>query len=287
MTLKTSVRTKILNNRIGSLLLLSIAPLSLNVRALNRIFAGIVRHGAAVPADGSRAFSATASNRASIRVRILRNRQTVTGSGGDLNGFRLANVPPTPHNIPRVRISFRVSTSNVLRISTLSGNANHTRDVHVAGAKNLDTDRIRQVHRSTRIFTSRSDHHHRMTSLTGRTSTLFCDCRTALQSRNNDVSTTAHASLSRGTTRLHRTVTSPTVRPGALRRRLSTLRATLFTIKSDLCHRTDSSSISLSISISIPTCACTGSSSSNSPNSSCSSSLNLSTAIATSCRTVS
>lgn len=189
MTMNTTVRKKMLANRMGSILLLSIAPLSLNVRAVNNMVAGLVRTGAAVPAGGSRAFAATISGRPSMRVRMLRNRHSLTGSGGSVNHFRLSKVPTTRHNIPRVRIAFSVSTGNVLGMSTGSGKANGMRDVHVRTSDNLDSSRMGHVGRRTRTGTRTSGGRGRHVSGLGRTSDVVFRARGRLGSLNSGLPT--------------------------------------------------------------------------------------------------
>lgn len=239
MTINTTVRNNMLTNRIGSVLLLSIAPLSLNMRALNNIVAGLVAHGAAVPAGGSRIFSATRSNRAGIRVGILRNRHRVTTSGGDLKAFRLSNVPPTPHNIPRVRIVFSVSTGNVLGIATGSGKANGRRAVAVSKTSALSSGRISHVIGSTRTGTTTSGRHHRHVSLGGRTSSLTCRTRGRLTSVNSGIPTTSGRGTRKRVGRLGSTVTTRGFSAvGALARRL---RRALCNVDAGLCRRTNNS----------------------------------------------
>ncbi len=188
ITLNTYVRNNILANRIRSLILLSMAPLSLNVRAVNNMFAGVVREGAAVPAGGDRMFSATTSDRADIRIRILRNRHRVTTCGGALNEFDLGGVPPTPHNIPRVRIAFSVSTGNVIRMATGSLKANGSRSIAVASDAGLSSRSVRGTIGRTRRFTTRSGGGGRGISIGGATSGLICRARGALARLKSGVS---------------------------------------------------------------------------------------------------
>ncbi len=191
ITMNTSVRNTVLGGRtnINSVMLLSIAPLSVNVRAVNNIVAGLVSTGAAVPYGGDRIFDATTSGRARIAVRMLRNRHPVTTRGGSVNRFGLANVTPTHHNVPRVRIAFSVSTGNVLGISTGSGTANGRRTVHVRTSSNLDGSRVSHVGTRTRTGTSTSGGRHREISGVGRTSSVVFRARGRLGRLNSGVPT--------------------------------------------------------------------------------------------------
>lgn len=195
MTVNTTIRNNILANSIGSMLLLSIAPLSLNVRAVNNIVAALVTGGAAVPAGRDRIFSATRSGRSTMAVRILRNRHGHTTSGGSLNRFGLSNVGPTPHNVPRVRIAFSVSTSNVLRISTGSGGDNGRRGVAVGTSSNLGRSRVRGVMHSTRTGTRTSHGFRRLMRAHGRNSRLLRDAHGRIRRTNSGLPTSSGATV--------------------------------------------------------------------------------------------
>lgn len=195
MTINTTMRNTILASRVGNIMLLSIAPLSVNVRALNNIVAGLVSTGAAVPTHGDRAFSATTSGRARMAVRILRNRHPVTTRGGSVNRFGLANVTPTHHNMPRVRMAFSVSTGNVLGMSTGSGTANGRRTVHVRTSDNLDGRRVSGVGTRTRTGTRTSGGRHRGVSGLGRTSDVVFSARGRLGRLNSGLPTSGGTSV--------------------------------------------------------------------------------------------
>lgn len=236
ITVNTTVRTNMLNNRIRKLLLLSMAPLSLNIRAVNNIVAGVVSEGAAVPAGGDRVFSATTSGRARIRVGILRNRHRFTHSGGRLNLFTLAKVTPTVHNVPRVRIAFSVSTGNVIGMSTGSLNANGRRGVAVDGSASVDGRSVSGTIGRTRRFTTRSGGHHRTISTGGRTRGVICRTRGLIDRDNSGVPRSSGGTVGAGITTLGRTVSgSSTTLVNATGR---SLRGALGSTTTGLCRRT-------------------------------------------------
>ncbi len=99
------------------ILLLDVTPLSFGIETLGGVMTKIVERNTTIPAERSQVFSTAADSQTSVEIAVYQGEREMAKDNRKLAGFTLADIPPAPRGIPKIKVSFNIDANGILSVS--------------------------------------------------------------------------------------------------------------------------------------------------------------------------
>eukprot|EP00833_Pecoramyces_ruminatium_P012583 jgi/Orpsp1_1/1186615/evm.model.d7180000051974.1 len=112
------VKEKVKEN-INSLQLSNNIPLTLGIQTNEEIMTPIIMRNSSIPTKISYITTTTQDNQTSILFKIYEGERPLTKYNYYLDEFYITGIPPAPHGIPNIEITFDIEENGILRVSAI------------------------------------------------------------------------------------------------------------------------------------------------------------------------
>lgn len=105
------------DEKLDSLLLLDVTPLSLGVETAGEVMTAIIPRGSTVPIKKTQVFSTAADNQPGCTICVFEGERKFTKDCNQLGKFDLRGIPPMPRGMPQIEITYEVDVNGILNVS--------------------------------------------------------------------------------------------------------------------------------------------------------------------------
>jgi L1 cell adhesion molecule like protein len=105
------------DEKLDSLLLLDVTPLSLGVETAGEVMTAIIPRGSTVPIKKTQIFSTAADNQPGCTICVFEGERKFTKDCNQLGKFDLRGIPPMPRGTPQIEITYEVDVNGILNVS--------------------------------------------------------------------------------------------------------------------------------------------------------------------------
>ncbi|OEL13657.1 Heat shock cognate 70 kDa protein [Dichanthelium oligosanthes] len=141
-----ALRRKVGGDKLRSLLLFDITPLSLGIETRGGVMSVLIPRNTTIPAKKVDEYSTISDNQASVLVQVYEGESGSTKDNKLLGKFELWGIPPAPMGVPKIKITFDIDVNGVLNVSAQDITTGHRDSITITSNKGrLSTQEIERM----------------------------------------------------------------------------------------------------------------------------------------------
>jgi L1 cell adhesion molecule like protein len=134
------------DEKLDSILLLDVTPLSLGVETAGGIMTVLIPRGSTVPVKKTQTFSTASDNQPGCNICVFEGERKFTRDCNLLGKFDLHGIPPMPRGMPQIEITYDVDANGILNVSACEKSTGKSEKITISNSSNkLSKDEIERM----------------------------------------------------------------------------------------------------------------------------------------------
>ena len=140
-----AIQGGVLTGEVKDIVLLDVLPLSLGLETRGGLFTKIIDRNSTIPLRNSLTFTTVVDNQTSVEIHILQGEREVSEGNRSLGRFELVGIPPSPHGVPQVDVTFEVDANGIVSVSAQDKTTGREQQMRITPTSGLAPDEIQQL----------------------------------------------------------------------------------------------------------------------------------------------
>lgn len=146
-SIQAAILTGVQSDKTDSIVLLDVCPLSLGIETAGEMMTVLIPRNTTIPAKKTQTFSTFSDNQPSATIKILEGERARSADNHTLGTFQLDGIPPAPRGVPKINVTYDLSSDGILEVSAeVEGKEGTKKNLTITNdKKNLSDEEIKRM----------------------------------------------------------------------------------------------------------------------------------------------
>jgi molecular chaperone DnaK len=112
-----AIQAGVLKGEVKDVLLLDVTPLSLGIETKGGVFTKLIERNTTIPTNRTEVFTTAEEMQTSVEIHVLQGEREMAMHNKTLGKFRLVDLPPAPHGVPQIEVTFDIDANEIMHVS--------------------------------------------------------------------------------------------------------------------------------------------------------------------------
>lgn len=183
-----AIQGGVLGGEVKDVLLLDVTPLTLSIETLGAVATPMIERNTTIPTSKTQTFSTANDNQPQVEIRVLQGERPMAADNKVLGTFVLDGIPPAPHGVPQVEVTFDMDTNGILSVSAKDKASNKEQSIKITGAVGLSDEEVKKAQEEAEIHAAEDTAKKEMVDARNNADALVFTAEKALKDARDKVS---------------------------------------------------------------------------------------------------
>lgn len=147
-----AIQGGVIGGDVSDVLLLDVCPLSLGIETLGGAMTVLIPRNTTVPTKKTEIFSTAVDSQPSVSIRVFQGERSQALMNKLLGEFELTNIPPAPRGVPKIEVTFEMSSESILSVSAKDLGTGRENHIEIKSNGGLSDDEINRMVKEAEEF---------------------------------------------------------------------------------------------------------------------------------------
>ena len=186
VALGACIQGGVLSGKVGGLLLIDVASLSLGIETVGDVYAKIIERNTSLPVQHSQVFTTAANFQSSVEINVLQGENPVASANRSLGRFRLEGIRRALAGVPKIEVTFAIDANGIVHVTARDQGTGNSQQITVSGASGMSQSEIHQAMRDAEAYAASESRKKKQAAQKDRAESMLSRARRATQRLKGD-----------------------------------------------------------------------------------------------------